>query len=157
MKLLAIVLFAATAAAAQPPSRDAIGSVVIQRGAGPAPFILIAVDAFGEDARNDGAIDFVYKFYTDGEAPDLHYAFPLAYIEELDGELVISAPAQKTRLTFANRDRPAAQAPNNGGTELAFTNGTGIARYWGEKINHGRMCRDGGELRLVCEGTCYGD
>lgn len=157
MKLLAIVLFAATAAAAQQPSRDAIGSVVIQRGSGPAPFILIAVDAFDEGARSDGAIDFVYKFYTDGEAPEVHYAFPLAYIEELDGQVVISAPAENVRLTFANRDRPVAQVPNNGGTELVFTNGAGIARYWGEKVNRGRMCRDGGELRLVCEGACYGD
>jgi len=82
---------------------------------------------------------------------------PLAHIEELDGQLVISAPTEKMRLTFANRDRPVAPRPNDGTTELAFTNGVGIARYWGVQINRGRMCRDGRDLRIVCDGTCYGD
>jgi len=161
VKLLAIVLFAATAAAQQQP-RDAIGSVVIQRGSGPAPFILIAIDAFGEGGRNDGVIDYIYKFYTDAAAPDLHYAFAVAHIDDLDGQILISAPVEQIRLTFANRDQKVAPARNDGSTEFAFTNGIGITRVWGEHVNRGRMSHDGPAPYLFGCGdsvgsACYPD
>lgn len=157
MNLLALLVLATSVMPAQQPPRDAIGSVVVQRGTGPAPFVLIAVDAFGADGRNDGRIDFVYKFYTDGEPSAAHYSFAVAYIQELDGQVVISAPADRVRLTFANRDQHVRAPANDGATEFAFTNGIGVARYWGPQVESGRMCRDGGELRLDCDGACYGD
>jgi hypothetical protein len=134
----ALLLFLA-AANARPPhaviGRVVIGRVVIERGKGPEPFILITVDALGEDGRGDGAIDFVYKFYTDGEAPDLHYSFPVAHIDDLDDRVVvISAPVEKVHLTFANRDQQVTPRSNDGTMELAFTNGIGIARYWGPEV-----------------------
>ena len=123
-----------------PPPNAVIGRVVIERGIGPEPFILVTVDALGEDGRNDGAIDFLYKFYTDGDTPDLHYSFPIAHIDDLDGQVVISAPIEKVRITFANRDQQVTRRANDGTTDLAFTNAIGIARYWGPDV--ARACND---------------
>jgi len=135
---LALLLFLAVADV--PPPHSSIGSIVIQRGTGPEPFILITVDSLGEDGRNDGVIDFIYKFHTDGDAPDLHYSFPIAHIDDLDGQVVISAPIEKVRLTFANRDQQVMRRANDGTTDLAFTNGIGVARYWG--LDVARACGD---------------
>jgi len=159
--VLAFLLLTATAASAQQPARDAIGSVVIQRGSGPASFILIAIDAFGQGGRNDGAIDYVYKFYTDTEAPDLHYAFQVAHIDDFDGQVVvISAPVEKIRLTFANNDQRVSPRASSDGTEFLFTNGIGITREWGPRVAR-RMRNSGPVPSIGCQGEqgaeCFND
>lgn len=160
--LCAVFLVSCAAVSAQQPPRDAIGSVVIQPGSGPAPFILIAVDAFGEGGRNDGVIDYVYKFYTDRPAPDVHYAFAVAHIDDLDGQILISAPVERMRFTFANRDQQVLPRKADAETEFAFTNGVGITRQWGEHVNRGRMSHDGPLPYIGCAGgdggaECYND
>jgi len=163
MKRALLLLVAALPLFAQQPARDAIGSVVIQRGSGPRPFILVAVDAFSRGGRSDGAVDYLYKFYTATEAPDARFSFEVAHIDDLDGQLVISAPVDNVRITFANRgEEPSVSRNANGATEYVFRDGIGITRAWGPRVNRAQLRRNGPILSIGCggeegSGACIND
>jgi hypothetical protein len=155
-----LLLTVSTTVAADAPPRALIGSVVIERGSGPRPFVLVAVDELGPGGQGDGRIDYIYKFYAPDLPANLHVSYAMAHVDDLDQQLVISAPIEKTRFTFALAGTD--PAPHPGDTSYVFTGGSELKRQWGTKVHRGELRKNGPVLYVGClggeDGTpCYND
>jgi hypothetical protein len=124
----------------------AIGSVVIERVDGETPMILIAVDAADASGRTDGAVDYLYKFYTTEPLAADRYALPLAHVDDLGGQLVVSAPPSALRFTFANQGVQPLPA------DYVLARGRGLACYWGSNVR--RLHIRGGRIECGESALC---
>jgi hypothetical protein len=127
----------------------AIGTVVIDSRTSPRPIILIAVDAADGGGRMDGKVDLLYVFHTIEPLPAGKLVFPLAHVDDFDTQLVVSAPVERMRFTFANEGQE--PLAHSGPNEYVFADGHGLACYWGARLAQHVRIRDG---KIDCGDYC---